>query len=187
MKKLLIPAVLATAFTTQAFAAPEAKLDGIKAALWANQPQKAFSGIYEMLVELTDRTPMYLTKAALVTKPAEGYGMYEERPNAVFAPDEPIRIYAEPFSYKLRQEGGRFKFGVSMDFQVLTEKGEVLGGQENFQTSRFDSHQPNMELFVNATLTLTGLPSGKYQALLVLHDVNKPADTATARLPFSVK
>jgi len=99
------------------------------------------------------------------------YGVYEPRENDVFAAGEPIYLYMEPAGYALvKNPAGYYEFGFKADFQVADETGKILGGQTGFATMPFKSWNPNTEISLTFTYTLSGLEKGKYKIITLVSD-----------------
>lgn len=116
-------------------------------------------------------SPLTFAKAVLVSR-ANGFGIYEERKDAVFKGEEPIVVYAEPVGYAWKDNGdGTFSFGFNVDLLVKTPDGKIVAGQENFQKLELRSRARNKEFMLTLTLTLTGAPPGDYVIEYTTRDI----------------
>lgn len=138
------------------------------------------------LIEAWQKTPLTVQRALFLEKPAEGYGIYQERSSKTFHAGEPIIAYAEPLGYGWKKEGeDSYEFGLTADFILKTPNGKVLGGQQDFVKLIKHSHHRNLELFMTLTLHLTGAPAGDYVIEYTLHDVTT-GKSATVEMPFTL-
>jgi hypothetical protein len=130
--------------------------------------------------------PLTVRNAAFITGEAGGYGLNVPRPNAAFAPGEPIVMYAEPLGYGWREnDDGSFTFGLSIDLILRNGAGEVVAQRTEFQRAALTSQQRNREFFITLTLDLTNAPAGDYIAEYVVNDIVED-QSATISLPFTL-
>lgn len=164
--------VAAAAFALLVLIPPAASADALEEA------RAAFLAAWEA-------APLSVGKALLVTGPAAGYGLYEERGANAFAPDEPIHIYLEPVGYGWLPEGGQNRFGTEVGLTVRGQEGQVLFAQDGFLNLTTLSAAKPTEFFGNVTLNLTGLEPGAYVLELELGDIASD-ETAVASLPIEI-
>lgn len=120
-------------------------------------------------------------------EPANFYGDYKSRQDAVFQRGEPLHFYLEPKNLVyLRTPQGSYEPAFSIDLQVLSSDGEVLVNQERFGFFRFSSKSPLQDIFVNLHVTLSGAPAGNYQIRFLLHDGNSEK-TMTVTQPITIQ
>lgn len=127
----------------------------------------------EAFLKAWEQTPLTQKKVVFVTGKPDAYGAFEERPNNVFKPDEPLHTYAEPVGYLWKTVGpDTYQFGLDVDFLIMSPDGKVLGGEENFFHYSQVSHERNTELMLNLALSVTGAPLGDYIVRYTIHDHN---------------
>lgn len=132
-----------------------------------------------------EATPLSFRKTLFATR-IEAFGVYEEKAGTVFAPDEPIIVYAEPVGYGYRANAdGTFDFGFDFDLAVKNDVGEIVSGKEGFASTVLTSKVQNREFLVTLTLTLSGAPAGNYVLEYLARDVAS-GETATIGLPFTI-
>ncbi|MCL4676221.1 MAG: hypothetical protein KJZ59_09405 [Pararhodobacter sp.] len=130
--------------------------------------------------------PLILRNASFVTGEAVGYGLHTPRADSVFAPDEPLLVYAEPLGYGWRgNDDGTHTFGLSIDFKLRDPAGTLIGEREGFQRAVITSRHRNREFFITLTLNLTSAPAGDYVLEYLVHDLVSEK-TATMSLPFTI-
>ncbi|MCF8031953.1 MAG: hypothetical protein K9K66_11200 [Desulfarculaceae bacterium] len=119
------------------------------------------------------KTPMYIRKALFTKVKATAYGMYEPREDNVYqVKDAKILAYLEPVGYEIATEsGGLYEFGFRADLTFLKPDGQVVGGKKDFMKVNFKSHTFNREVFLNVTVTVSGLEPGEYILALRIHDI----------------
>lgn len=129
--------------------------------------------------------PITFRKVVLVNK-ASGFGLYEQRKDAVFKGNEPIVVYAEPIGYAWKDNGdGTFAFGFNIDLLVKTPEGKIVAGQENFQKFELTSRAKNKEFIVTLTLNFTGAPPGDYVIEYTTRDVAS-SKTGKMSIPITI-
>lgn len=137
------------------------------------------------VVAAWEKTPLAFRRAVFATE-ANGFGVYKERETAQFKPGEPLLVYAEPVGYAWKDNGnGTFSFGFDVDLLLKTSKGEIVGGQENFQQLVLVSSAKNREFMLTLTLNVTGAPADDYVVEFRTRDAFGPK-VATISLPFTI-
>lgn len=123
------------------------------------------------IVEIWKKLPLATRNVMFVSRRAKGYGGYEKRSSSVFAVGEELLTYIEPIGYKWKETSqGEFSIGLTIDFEVRTKDGKVLGGQRGFQGIDFTTHYQNREVFLNLNITLDGITPGDYVLAFDIHD-----------------
>jgi hypothetical protein len=169
--KRLLPFALAAALAV----APPAMGQSLDALIAAEQAVAA----------AWDATPLAFRKVLFASN-IEAYGVYTEKEGAVFAPGEPVVIYAEPVGYGYRTNAdGTFSFGFNFDLVVKTDDGEIVAGKDDFANTELVSKVQNREFLVSLTLTLNEAPAGNYVLEYLAQDIASD-ETATIALPFTI-
>ena len=107
--------------------------------------------------------PFTIGKAAFVSEPPEGYGMYSPRPTTTYKPGEPLISYVEPVGLSWRPiEDGRVEAQFTVDLELLNNKGDTLAEQKAFGSFTFRGFVRNQEVFAKLTLNVEGPPAGDY-------------------------
>lgn len=150
------------------------------------QDLAAYESADRAAVGIWNQMPLTLRNAGFVTEEAGGYGLNTPRDGAVFAPGEPLLVYAEPLGYGWRQnDDSTFTFGLSVDLVLRDPSGTVLGSQDDFQRAEITSNRQNREFFVTLTLNLTNAPVGDYILEYIVHD-QITEKSATMSFPFTI-
>ncbi|WP_082523863.1 tetratricopeptide repeat protein [Methylobacterium sp. Leaf399] len=132
------------------------------------------------------RLPFGARRAMFVTRKANSFGDYEARPSSVFAPGEKLLTYLEPIGYAFTPVGAdTYRFGVTVDVEIVSASGEILGGQKAILKQDFTSHFKNQEFFLNSTMSLDGAPAGAY---VLAYTLREDGGDRTVRVeqPFTI-
>ena len=160
---------------------------GLSTAAWgAADPLEKLKDARAQLEYVWGETPLTATNITFVMEQPEGYGMYTPRTDTVFNAIDPILIYCEPVGYTVVKNGDLYEFNLSADFTVADEKGNILGGQENFGSWGIKSRAFNTEFMMFFTFNLKGLPGGKYKLQVTLKDTNSDKTTSFQQA-FAIK
>lgn len=134
-----------------------------------------------------EKMPLTQRHALFVTQKADLYGNYAPRSSNVFSAGENLLTYVEPVGFAWKDAGdGTLQFGLTLDFQVKTASGHVLAEQKAYQKASFVSRFKNHEMFMNLTLSLSGVEPGDYVLVYTLHD--QASDKVSSfEQPFTIK
>lgn len=133
------------------------------------------------------RLPFTARRVMFVNRPADSFGGYDARPSNVFAPGEKLLSYLEPTGYSWTpQNADTYRFGVTVDFEIVAKGGAILGGQKGILRQEFVSHYKNREFFLNSTMSIDGAPPGDYVLAYTLHD-NGNDRTTRVEQPFTIR
>lgn len=156
-----------------------------EAQLAAGKPVEALASLEAAFNAVWDAAPLGFSEATFVTGEPGGFGIYNARPTSVFAPDEQLAVYAEPFGFGYGKDGEQFKIDFSADFELRTTRGQILHKQEGFATLDKLSQRRNKEFQVYIVYSFKGLKPGDYILSTKLNDRNSPK-SAAFELPFTV-
>jgi hypothetical protein len=144
-----------------------------KSAAAAKDYSKALAALRSLMLSFLAESSLFLENVRFVKGADNSYGIYEPRESDVFAANEPIYLYVEPAGYVIsKNAAGYCEFGFKADFQVADESGKVLGGQTDFAVLPFKSWNPNTEISLTFTYTLSGLEKGKYKITTQISDTH---------------
>ncbi len=153
----------------------------------ANDFAAARAALRSLTISFWAESSLGLENVKFVKGADNSYGMYAPRESDVFADGEPIYLYAEPAGYVIKKNpAGYFEFGFKADFQVADESGKVLGGQNDFAVLPFKSWNPNTEISITFTYTLSGLEKGKYKMTTQVSDAHS-AKKVSCEKWFTIK
>lgn len=152
--------------------------------LTATDTQEAAEAARVAYADFNSSLPFAVVYAIFVAKPADGYGMYTERPST-FKPGEPLLVYCEPIGLDWKEGGRGFQSAITVDFEITDSSGKVLAGQKKFGSFKFDSAVRNQEIMVNLTMEVDGAAPGDYQLIYTFTDENS-GETAELPMPFAI-
>ena len=112
-------------------------------------------------------------------------GHYVPLPEPKVKVGKPLLIYYEPANVFTNTQGGRYEFWFTQDMLLFDEEGKLLFEKADALSMHFNTATPLLDLYVTNTVTLTGLPVGKYTYKAVLHDVLRDT-TATKTIDFEI-
>lgn len=90
-------------------------------------------------------------------------------------------VYYEPANPFTNVQGEKYEIWLTQDALLLDEEGQTLFERNNFLSAHFNTETPLLDLYFTNSLTLTGVPPGKYTYKVVLRD-----KTATKTFDFEV-
>jgi hypothetical protein len=114
-----------------------------------------------------------------------GYGDYAARADAVFRNGDTLRLYFEPIGYGFAPDGEGVKAGLTVDVEIRTPGGLILGSATDFARLEWKGRRPMHEVHATVETRLPFLKSGDYLLLLTLRDQGS-AKVKEVTLPFSV-
>lgn len=113
-----------------------------------------------------------LAAVALTEGEAEGFGLYTPRADAIYAPEEPIRIYAEILALEPAEaEDGQWRLAFAVDLIVQDAAGTTLAEAPGFIEIETLLRDPQADFYANLTYNLTGAPPGDYLLVSTLRDL----------------
>lgn len=149
-------------------------------------PIAAVEAIDGAMEAIWEASPLVFRKALLVES-GGGFGIYVERQDTPYKPDEAIIAYAEPvgFAYGRNSIGGT-EISLIVDFTLEDTAGKSLFNKDDFVTVTLPVRYHNREFQMTVTVNLTGLGEGDYVAKFHIRDKHsdKAGDFA---LPFKVR
>ena len=170
----LISIFIITSFAMFSFASEEK--DYINRALKLIDEEKyneAVGELEEALMVVRSKADLEFVNVTFTDEEAWGFGMYDQRENAIFAQGETFLMYGEARNYTIKEiKKDLYEIYLKEDIYILDKNNNVLFKQEDFLDYHITSHSKNFDLFINNTLTQTSpFPVGDYKFLLVLKDV----------------
>ena len=185
MSRFFMFSLLSMIWLIPAHAGPVADLGQKAEAIMASDPLAALESLDQAVDQVWSASPLLMRKALFVNS-ASGYGIYDERENAVFKVGEPLLVYGEPVGFAYGKNGlGGLEISLVVDFVLVGEDGAELISRDDFAAFVLPVRYRNREFQITLTLNLTGLPAGKYVGKFKLRD--KYSDkTNMFELPFEV-
>ncbi len=127
----------------------------------------------DLLAKAWAQPGLHFNHLVLVTAPAAGYGVYDVRPDSIYAQGEPILVYAEPEGYGFGTLAtGQMEIAFGIDLKVLDPGGAVLVEMPDFLSIKFQSWQPAHEFVANLSVSMGSAPPGDYQLEFTFRDLH---------------
>jgi hypothetical protein len=186
-KSLMIALFLVIGIGSSGWSADPANLMGQAGSRYsAGEYVQSINLLRQAVQEIWNQAPLAVQNVHFITDPPDGYGMYTPKNSDVFNGVDPILIYCEPLGYTVNKKGDEYHFSLSADFAVLSEDGQMLGGQQDFGKWEMASRTFNSEFMMFFTFNLSGLESGTYKIQVTLKDKNANK-TVQFESPFKIE
>jgi hypothetical protein len=127
----------------------------------------------EAISLIKSKSNLEFVNVVFTKEEAGGFGLYNQRENATFAPGETFFIYGEAKNYTIKEiKNDLYEIYLKVDLYFLGQDNSVIGGQADFIDYHITSHSKNNDLLIKGTITQTSpFPVGNYKFRLVLKDV----------------
>lgn len=134
---------------------------------------EAVGELEEVLTLVRSKSNLEFVNVVFTNEEAGGFGLYNQRENATFAPGETFFIYGEAKNYTIKEsQNNLYEIYLKEDLYILDQDNNILFGQADFLDYHITSHSKNSDLFINNTITQTSpFPVGNYKFRLALKDV----------------
>ena len=139
---------------------------------------EALDALSEAMDALCAASPLAFGRVVVVDS-SEGYGVYSERMNKTFKPDEKLLVYVEPVCLA---EGANGALGFKADLAIENTTGQVLGEAKDVFTI---STSKRRDFSTTLSFGVPYLRPGEYKAAFTVHDQNSDK-TGTFEVPFSI-
>ena len=90
-------------------------------------------------------SPLQLRVIAFADSVA-GYGNYVARPDSAFRSGDTLRLYFEPVGYSFTPDGDGIRAAISVDVEIRTPGGLILGSAEDFVRLEWKGRTPMHEV-----------------------------------------
>jgi hypothetical protein len=147
---------------------------------------EAIDALDAAALTLWEKMPLVFRRGIWVSAKAAGYGIYTERPDAVFSAGQPMLVYAEPVGFGWRKDGDIYRTEMAADVAFRTADGKEIFRQDQFQKFELAGRVRNREFMVNFTYTLSGIPKGDYVVETTLRD-QVTGKKGSFTLPFTIR
>jgi len=97
-----------------------------------------------------------------------------------------LLIYYEPVNVFTSKKNGLYEVWYTQDMALYTAKDELIIQKEDALNFHYTTKSPVMDLYATNTITLTGLPSGKYKFKAILKDKLK-SKKAVKMIEFEIQ
>jgi hypothetical protein len=149
---------------------------------------EAIDALDEAAVALWTKAPLAFRRTIWVTEAAAGFGIYNERPNAVFSAGQPMLVYAEPVGFGWYKQSGSdvYRTDIFADVVFKSSDGKEIFRKDEFQRFGLAGRYRNREFMVNFTYTLRGISPGEYVVETTLRD-QVTGKKGSFTLPFTIR
>jgi hypothetical protein len=124
--------------------------------------------------------PLSFRSVALVES-ASGYGLYDERSDDAFAPDDALTVYVEPVGYGY----GAGEIGFAADLALQNDTGQTLTETEDLFAISAPAAEGKREFYMTLSFSVPFLRPGDYTAVFTVRDANSDK-TGTFEVPFEI-
>lgn len=186
MRPIIILAAFVLGLTSAAAQDIAGKAKEAEGLLARGKVIEAIDALDDAAAMLWDKAPLAFRRGIWVTEPAAGFGIFKQRPNAVFTAGQPMLVYAEPVGFGWTRNGEVYTTDFAADVVFRDKAGKEIFRKDEFQIFNLSSRFRNREFMCNFTYTLTGMPAGDYTVETTLRD-RITGKKGSFTLPFTVK
>jgi len=129
-------------------------------------------------------SPLAFRKVALINS-SGGFGVYEERPDSTFKPDEKVMIYIEPVAFGYGAASASSSVGFTADLSIRNTTGQVLGESKNLISLSAPSPRNKREFSMTFAFPAPFLRPGDYTLAFTVHDQNSDK-SGTFEIPITL-
>jgi hypothetical protein len=115
--------------------------------------------------------PLAFRKVAVVDS-ATGFGLYQERADPTYRPDEKLTVYVEPVGFGYGSAEGAASIGFTADLAIQNASGQVLSDSKDVFSLSAPSGAGKREFYMALTFGVPYLRPGAYKAVFTVHDQN---------------
>ena len=124
-------------------------------------------------------------RTVVVVDSSSGYGVYSEKTDKTFKPDEKLKVYVEPVCFGYGGSGNSTKIGFTADLAIENTTGQVLGEAKDVFSLSTPSTPNKREFSMTLSFGVPFLRPGDYKAIFTVRDQNSDK-TGTFEVPFKV-
>ncbi len=141
----------------------------------------ALSGAMDAICEAS---PLAFRKVVIVDS-SSGYGVYTERTDKTFKPDEKMMVYVEPVCFGHGGSGAESTIGFKADLAIENTTGQVLGEAKDVFSLSTPATPDKREFSMTLSFGVPYLRPGDYKAVFTVHDQNSDK-SGTFEVPFMI-
>ena len=124
-------------------------------------------------------------REVLLVNSSGGYGIYEERADRTFRPDEKMMIYVEPVGFGYGGSSASATIDFKADLAIENTTGQVLGESRDIFSLSTPSQPGKREFSMTLTFGAPFLRPGDYKAVFTVRDENSDK-SGSFEVPFSI-
>ena len=129
-------------------------------------------------------SPLAFRKVVVVDS-SGGYGVYTEKADKTFKPDEKMKVYVEPVCFGHGGSGVATTIGFNADLAIENTTGQVLGEAKNVFSVSTPSTPEKREFSMTLSFGVPFLRPGDYKAVFTVHDQNSDK-SGMFEVPFAI-
>jgi hypothetical protein len=133
---------------------------------------------------LWQASPLAFRRVVLVDS-ASGYGLYKERADRKFSPDEALTVYVEPVAFGHGSADGAGTIGFTADIALENATGQELSSTRDVFAVSAPSAPDRHEFYMTLSFAVPYLRPGQYTATFTVHDQNSDK-SGSFEVPFEI-
>jgi hypothetical protein len=145
---------------------------------------EALDALSAAMDSLCAESPLAFRKVAVVDS-SGGFGVYSERADKTFKPDEKMKVYVEPVCFGYGGSGASSTIGFNADLSIENATGQVLGEAKDVFSISTPSTPSRREFSMTLSFGVPFLRPGDYKAVFTVRDQNSDK-TGTFEVPFAI-
>jgi hypothetical protein len=132
---------------------------------------EALDALGEAVEAIWTGAPLAFRTVAVVDS-ARGFGVYQERADPTYRPDEKLTVYVEPVGFGYGSAEGAAAIGFTADLAIENATGEVLSDTKDVFSLSVPGGAGKREFYMALTFEVPYLRPGAYNAVFTVHDQN---------------
>jgi len=145
---------------------------------------EALDALSQAMDAICTASPLAFGKVVVVDS-SGGYGVYSERADKTFKPDEKMMVYVEPICFGYGGSGTSTTIGFTADLAIENTTGQVLGEAKDVFSLSTPSMPGKREFSMTLSFGVPYLRPGDYKAIFTVHDQNSDK-SGTFEVPFAI-
>lgn len=145
---------------------------------------EALDALSAAMDAICSASPLAFGKVVVVDS-SGGYGVYSERSDKTFKPDEKMMVYVEPVCFGHGGAGASSTIGFTADLAIENTTGQVLGEAKDVFSLSTPSTPEKREFSMTLSFGVPFLRPGDYKAIFTVRDQNSDK-SGTFEVPFAI-
>jgi hypothetical protein len=145
---------------------------------------EALDALSAAMDAICEASTLAFRKVAIVDS-SGGYGIYSERADTTFKPDEKMMVYVEPVCFGYGGSGASSTIGFTADLAIENTTGQVLGEAKDVFSLSTPSTPNKREFSMTLSFAVPFLRPGDYKAIFTVHDQNSDK-SGMFEVPFAI-
>ncbi len=145
---------------------------------------EALDALSAAMDAICQASPLAFRKVVVVNS-SGGYGVYTERADKSFKPDEKMKVYVEPICFGYGGSGTSTTIGFTADLSIENATGQVLGEAKDVFSVSTPSTPGKREFSMTLSFGVPFLRPGDYKATFTVRDQNSDK-SGTFEVPFAI-